>query len=254
MAARIPGKEEFDETLRYFTRRLDVTCDHVTTGLQAVRRLPGVRSATVFGQSMHLLVEETLDEQSLRAELARAGANVTGFWGQAMFLARRYPLGAVGFVIVLIFVLTAALADVIAPADPTATNAKFSLARPGGVFWLGADFMGRDMYSRVVHGARISLAVGAGATAGIATTGLSLQRSTGAVGDAAVFYAVSPRSSTGLFLNAELDKASDDNERKDNGLKPKERMLPRDDPRGLNMSLFGDDAWRPLGTAPRGDR
>ena len=49
-----------------------------------------------------------------QAELARAGANVTGFWGQAMFLARRYPLGAVGFVIVLIFVLTAALADVIA--------------------------------------------------------------------------------------------------------------------------------------------
>ncbi len=55
------------------TRRLDVTCDHVTTGLQALRRLPGIRSATVFGQSMHLLVEETLDEQTLRAELARVG-------------------------------------------------------------------------------------------------------------------------------------------------------------------------------------
>jgi ABC-type multidrug transport system ATPase subunit len=55
------------------TRRLDVTCDHVTTGLQALRRLPGIRSATVFGQSMHLLVEESLDEQTLRAELARAG-------------------------------------------------------------------------------------------------------------------------------------------------------------------------------------
>ena len=54
------------------------------------------------------------------AELARAGANVNSRWGQAMFLARRYPLGAVGFVIVLIFVLTAALADVIAPADPNA--------------------------------------------------------------------------------------------------------------------------------------
>src|SRR5712691_2321828 len=40
------------------TRRLDVTCDHVTTALRAVHNMPGVRSATVFGQSMHLLVDE----------------------------------------------------------------------------------------------------------------------------------------------------------------------------------------------------
>ena len=53
------------------TRRIDVTCDHVTTGLQAVRRLPGVRMATVFGQSMHLLVDENLSEDFLRAELAK---------------------------------------------------------------------------------------------------------------------------------------------------------------------------------------
>src|SRR5207249_3507793 len=46
------------------TRRLDVTCDHVTVGLQAVRKLPGVRASTVFGQSMHLLVDaEMPDEQ-----------------------------------------------------------------------------------------------------------------------------------------------------------------------------------------------
>src|SRR5215510_3985112 len=38
------------------SKRLDVMCDHVTVGLQAVRRTPGVRTATVFGQSMHLLV------------------------------------------------------------------------------------------------------------------------------------------------------------------------------------------------------
>jgi ABC-type multidrug transport system ATPase subunit len=52
------------------TRRIDVTCEHVTTGLQAVRRLPGVRAATVFGQSMHLLVEEGMSEQVIRAKLA----------------------------------------------------------------------------------------------------------------------------------------------------------------------------------------
>ena len=55
------------------TKRIDVTCDHVTTGLQALRRLPGVRTATVFGQSMHLLLDNTMSEETLRAELARAG-------------------------------------------------------------------------------------------------------------------------------------------------------------------------------------
>jgi ABC-type multidrug transport system ATPase subunit len=53
------------------TRRIDVTCDHVTVGLQAVRRLPGVRAATIFGQSMHLLVEEEMSEQIIRDELIK---------------------------------------------------------------------------------------------------------------------------------------------------------------------------------------
>src|SRR5437899_11313433 len=55
------------------TKRIDVTCDHVTVGLQALRRLPGVRTATVFGQSMHLLVDKDTSEQSIRDELAKAG-------------------------------------------------------------------------------------------------------------------------------------------------------------------------------------
>jgi ABC-type multidrug transport system ATPase subunit len=55
------------------TKRLDITCEHVTVGLQAMRRVAGVRSATVFGQSMHLLVDENLPEQTIRGELSRAG-------------------------------------------------------------------------------------------------------------------------------------------------------------------------------------
>jgi ABC-type multidrug transport system ATPase subunit len=55
------------------TRRLDVVCDHVTVGLQALRRAPGIRTATVFGQSMHLLVEQSVSETAIREELARAG-------------------------------------------------------------------------------------------------------------------------------------------------------------------------------------
>jgi ABC-type multidrug transport system ATPase subunit len=55
------------------TKRLDVTCEHVTVGLQALRRMPGVRAATVFGQSMHLLLDESVSEQVIRERLAGAG-------------------------------------------------------------------------------------------------------------------------------------------------------------------------------------
>ena len=96
------------------------------------------------------------------AELARAGAGVTGRWGAVKFFIRRYPLGAVGALIFIVFVLMALFADVIAGYDPTTTNAKISLVRPGAAHWLGADFMGRDMFSRIIYGARISLAVGIG--------------------------------------------------------------------------------------------
>ena len=55
------------------TRRLDVTCDHVTTALQAMRRLRGIRTATVFGQSMHLLVDQNLAESEIDAKLRGVG-------------------------------------------------------------------------------------------------------------------------------------------------------------------------------------
>src|SRR5438105_5451727 len=55
------------------TKRIDVTCDHVTVALQTARRLPGVRTATVFGQSMHLLLDKNTSEEFIRAELAKAG-------------------------------------------------------------------------------------------------------------------------------------------------------------------------------------
>jgi ABC-type multidrug transport system ATPase subunit len=55
------------------TRRLDVTCDHVTTALQAMRQMPSVRSATVFGQSMHLLVDENVRRAEIEAKLQSVG-------------------------------------------------------------------------------------------------------------------------------------------------------------------------------------
>ncbi len=55
------------------TRRLDITCDHVTIALQAMRQVPGVQSATVFGQSMHLLVDETVTETQIEERLRGVG-------------------------------------------------------------------------------------------------------------------------------------------------------------------------------------
>jgi peptide/nickel transport system permease protein len=97
-----------------------------------------------------------------RAELARAGANLDSRWARLRFLARRYPLGAFGAVIMALCVFAALFAPYITVYDPLSTNAALSLARPSAQHWLGCDFMGRDVYSRIVYGARISLAVGLG--------------------------------------------------------------------------------------------
>ena len=100
----------------------------------------------------------------------------------ALYFVRRYPLGAIGALIMAIFVLTALLAGAIAPFDPTATDAPASLASPGGAHLLGADFMGRDVFSRIVHGARISLAVGLCATALGCLIGVAIGLASGYLG------------------------------------------------------------------------
>ena len=83
---------------------------------------------------------------------------------EALYYARRYPLGVAGAIILVVFVLTAVFANVVAPMDPLTTNAKASLRPPSQVYLMGADMMGRDVLSRMIHGARISLAVALGAT------------------------------------------------------------------------------------------
>ncbi len=98
------------------------------------------------------------------AELTKAGARVDGWWSRLAYLCRRFPLGAIGAVIFVVLVFSAIFANQIAPYDPLQTAADRSLAEPGGDHVLGADVMGRDMYSRIIHGARISLAVGIAST------------------------------------------------------------------------------------------
>jgi len=55
------------------TRRLDVTCDHLTTALRVMHELKVVQSATVFGQSMHLLVDETVRQAEIDEKLHQEG-------------------------------------------------------------------------------------------------------------------------------------------------------------------------------------
>jgi len=97
-------------------------------------------------------------------ELKRAGLGATGWRGGIGHFARRYPLGAAGAIIMALLVFGALFADLITFHDPLQTDAPLSLAPPTAAHWMGSDFMGRDIYSRIVYGARISLAVGIGST------------------------------------------------------------------------------------------
>jgi peptide/nickel transport system permease protein len=76
---------------------------------------------------------------------------------------RKNPLGAAGGALMLVLVVAALFADVFATHNPVRTSSRVLVA-PGAEFWLGSDNLGRDLYSRVVHGARISLTVGLAST------------------------------------------------------------------------------------------
>src|SRR5262245_23144571 len=77
---------------------------------------------------------------------------------------RKKPLGAAGGFIMLVMVVVAVSANVIATHDPIATNAAATLAPPSAQYWLGSDHLGRDIYSRIVYGTRVSLVVGLAST------------------------------------------------------------------------------------------
>lgn len=76
---------------------------------------------------------------------------------------RRKPLGAFGATITLILILTAVFADSLAQYDPLEQSQATALIAPNSTFWAGTDQFGRDMFSRLVYGARISLFVGVSA-------------------------------------------------------------------------------------------
>jgi ABC-type dipeptide/oligopeptide/nickel transport system permease subunit len=85
---------------------------------------------------------------------------------------KRKPIGAAPAVLIIVLVLTAIFADVLAPYDPLAAQPEIRLAPPSRAHLFGTDDIGRDVLSRIIHGARISLwvgllAVGIGTLAGM---------------------------------------------------------------------------------------
>lgn len=92
------------------------------------------------------------------------GLRRPGTWTVLGRFCRKKPLGAIGGLLMIVMFLTAIFADQLATHDPIATDAGQSLAPPGADHWLGSDHLGRDIYSRIVHGARVSLIVGLAST------------------------------------------------------------------------------------------
>jgi peptide/nickel transport system permease protein len=80
--------------------------------------------------------------------------------GRVMTFVRRHPTIVAGGALLLIMVLIAILAPWLGTADPTALAPAKRTREPSAQFWFGTDMLGRDVYSRVIYGARISLIVG----------------------------------------------------------------------------------------------
>ncbi|MFA5027809.1 MAG: ABC transporter permease [Candidatus Methylomirabilota bacterium] len=99
------------------------------------------------------------------------------FWRQM----RRNPLAVAGGAVVILLGLAALFAPLLAPYDPGAYDVRQILLPPGGAHWLGTDSLGRDLLSRMLFGARISMAVG------FVSVGIAVLLGS-AIGTVAAFY------------------------------------------------------------------
>jgi peptide/nickel transport system permease protein len=103
-------------------------------------------------------------EARVDVPIVAVGPAPPGAWTTLGRFLRRKPLGAAGGFIVVVMIVTAVFAPWLQTHDPIATNAAYTLGKPNVDHWLGTDHLGRDIYSRVVHGAWVSLIVGLGST------------------------------------------------------------------------------------------
>ena len=110
---------------------------------------------------------------AVRAEAVTASAGELGtrsFWWSLL----KSPSGAIGLAVVALLVVSAALAPVIAPFDPLRMAAGPRLQPPSLDHWFGTDDFGRDLFSRILYGARLTLQIGTIAVGISLTSGLLL--------------------------------------------------------------------------------
>ena len=91
----------------------------------------------------------------------RRGTGCIAFLGE---LVRRKPAGAVFGGVVVLMLFAGIFADQLAPHDVNAVRMTDRLQPPSATYWLGTDQLGRDLFSRLMHGARISVTIGLTAT------------------------------------------------------------------------------------------
>jgi peptide/nickel transport system permease protein len=84
----------------------------------------------------------------------------SGVQQEAATLYRRHPSALIGSIVLIVMCLMAVFAPYLGTVDPQAVAPINRLQSPGAEFWFGTDMLGRDVYSRVVYGARVSLTVG----------------------------------------------------------------------------------------------
>ncbi len=106
--------------------------------------------------------------------LPRSGYQFVSYRQEVVRRLARKPLAIVGSLLLLVMILSAILAPFIAPFEPDAQGVSDPFASPSARFLFGTDQFGRDVFSRVVHGGRISLQIGLVAVAIGGSVGLIL--------------------------------------------------------------------------------
>ena len=103
---------------------------------------------------------KTVQVQDVPQAKPEDGSIGKGFYGDTLKRLKRNKVAMVSLVVIVLIALMAIFAPYVAPYDPYVQDLSKILAPPSAEHWLGTDDLGRDILSRVIHGARVSLTVG----------------------------------------------------------------------------------------------